>query len=372
MTDPFSKLQWLKDAPRLGLTASQWCALIEAFGRTDASGRNARLSAEALSAVAGISDRGARQALGDLVARGILIRTSRGGRSRDGRQWASTYALGQLSTGSALPVDSRPAPVEAHRATSTGSTLPVESRSTGSTVPVEHDPSADGVKPRSTGSTVPVVGDPRPGVSGYQPANPRYQPEAHFLPSDQLPSDPSSYVSNAGARGERRRKDSQTEEPASRHLQAVDPANHIPAGSGSSRPADVAAQGPSIAVPNDGPDLPPHRRFDDPNGGVRLQLNPDRLTPDQTAAWSALIGGFEPAERALSYLTDTDLDHLLDRFTRSRRKQNNDTFVRFVVGEFDGEWWSAGRPTGAPFVELVDKLLPPKRRPTPPTPKEPA
>ncbi|MCA4997743.1 hypothetical protein HWD35_23775 [Tsukamurella tyrosinosolvens] len=134
----------------------------------------------------------------------------------------------------------------------------------------------------------------------------------------------------------------------------------------------MAAQGPSIAVPNDGPDLPPHRRFDDPNGGVRLQLNPDRLTPDQTAAWSALIGGFEPAERALSYLTDTDLDHLLDRFTRSRRKQNNDTFVRFVVGEFDGEWWSAGRPTGAPFVELVDKLLPPKRRPTPPTPKEPA
>ncbi|AUN40924.1 hypothetical protein ASU32_13665 [Tsukamurella tyrosinosolvens] len=134
----------------------------------------------------------------------------------------------------------------------------------------------------------------------------------------------------------------------------------------------MAEKGPSVAAPaGRGPDLPPHRRFA-ADGGVWLQLNPDRLTPDQTAAWSTLIGGFEPAERALSYLTDADLDYLLDKFTRSRRKQNNDTFVRFVVGEFDGAWWSAGRPTGAPFVELVDKLLPPKRRPTPPTPKEPA
>lgn len=69
---------------------------------------------------------------------------------------------------------------------------------------------------------------------------------------------------------------------------------------------------------------------------------------------------------------DADVDYLLDRFTRSRRRQTGEEFAMFISCDLDYEWRLAGRPSGAPFVELVDQLLPPKRRPTPPTPKEPA
>ncbi|GAA4386401.1 MarR family transcriptional regulator [Tsukamurella soli] len=179
----FNKYAWLKNTTHApGITGAQWYALIEVFNRSDAAGGNAYLSAEALARVSGLSERAARKALVTLVDRGVIVRVAKGGRAGDGRQWASTYALGDLLS----PNESGRRPVDpANGPTNLSGQPEQECRSTPE---VNRNESAGrhAGRPeqecRSSGGST--------GTFGY--VNRHFevpQPEPQFLPSDQLPTD---------------------------------------------------------------------------------------------------------------------------------------------------------------------------------------
>jgi DNA-binding transcriptional ArsR family regulator len=164
------KFNWLKQVSRTqGLTATQLYAATEAFNKADEYGRAIFLGYESLAATTGMGKTSARLALKSLVDLGLIRRTARGGRSGDGRKWASAYEL-TFSTDSTLTVD----PVE-------------QSGSTVSGLPVESDVNRQ--------SSVPQPSDPHVStVSGLLPNKP--------APINPLPINPpplSPCVSNAGA-----------------------------------------------------------------------------------------------------------------------------------------------------------------------------
>lgn len=88
------KFNWLKQVTRTpGLTATQLYAATEAFNKADEHGRDIFLGYESLAATTGMGTASAKRALKSLCELGLIQRTARGGRSGDGRKWASSYEL---------------------------------------------------------------------------------------------------------------------------------------------------------------------------------------------------------------------------------------------------------------------------------------
>ncbi|KXO98628.1 hypothetical protein [Tsukamurella pseudospumae] len=166
------KFNWLKQVTRTpGLTATQLYAATEAFNKADEHGRDIFLGYESLAATTGMGKTSARLALKSLVDLGLLRRTARGGRSGDGRKWASAYEL-TFSISMSATQANRDAPA-------TDSPLTVdpveESASTVSGLPVETDVNRQ--------SSVPQPSDPHAStVSGLLPNKP--------APINPLPIDP--------------------------------------------------------------------------------------------------------------------------------------------------------------------------------------
>ncbi|MGX9296118.1 hypothetical protein [Tsukamurella paurometabola] len=155
------KFNWLKQVTRTpGLTATQLYAATAAFNKADEYGRDIFLGYESLAATTGMGKTSARLALKSLVDLGLLRRTARGGRSGDGRKWASAYEL-TFSTDSPLTVD----PVEESASTVSG--LPVESyvnrQSSAPQPSVQRSSTVSGLLPNKPAPINPLPIDPLAG-----------------------------------------------------------------------------------------------------------------------------------------------------------------------------------------------------------------